>query len=630
MNRQTIDPGRIHELLDQRILPYVETPARYIGGEVNAVRKSPANIEVSIALLFPDLYEVGMSYLGYQILYSIINRLDWAAAERAYAIWPDMQEQMRRHGIPLYTLESFRPVRDFDVVGFSLQYELLYTNVLAMLELAGIPTESADRGANDPIVIAGGPGAAAPEPMADFIDLFFIGDGEEVIVEFAELVREAKAAGKSRRDLMIEAARCIRGVYAPAHYEASYGPGGVLRSIRPIERGLPERIQAARVLDLADAYFPTDLLVPFVEAVHDRISLEIMRGCTRGCRFCQAGMLRRPVRPRPISQLVELAREAYRKTGYNEIALTSLSSSDYPDFQELLKQMNEFAVPRGVSLSLSSLRVGDQLRLLPEAVSQVRKSGLTVAPEVASDRLRAVINKDVTNDELLAGVRAAFSEGWLLIKLYFMVGLPTETPEDVAAIAKLSERVSEARAEVAGGLGKVNVSIAPFVPRPHTPFQWEPMAPLEALQTARELIARTARRKSVRYKFHDPRCSLLEAVLSRGDRRLGRVIKRVRAAGGQFDAWSEHFSFQLWQRAFEQEGLSTGFYANRPRPLDEVLPWDHVDFGLHKEFLLAEREKAFRGEMTPDCRTGECALCGACPTGGGASQGSGGAPVRGS
>lgn len=626
MDRQITEPGRIHELLDQRILPYVETPARYTGGEKNAVRKNLANVEVGFALLFPDLYEVGMSCLGYQILYSIINRLEWAAAERAYAVWPDMQAQMRQHGIPLYTLESFRPVRDFDVVGFSLQYELLYTNVLAMLELAGIPTESAKRGPDDPIVIAGGPGAAAPEPMADFIDLFFIGDGEEVIVQFAELLREAKAAGKSRRDVIIEAARCIQGVYAPAHYEAAYGQDGVLLSIRPTESGLPERVQAARVADLADAYFPTDLLVPFIEAVHDRISLEIMRGCTRGCRFCQAGMVRRPVRPRPVSQLVELAREAYRKTGYSEIALTSLSSSDYPDFPELLRQMNEFAVPLGVSLSLSSLRVGEQLRLLPEAVSQVRKSGLTIAPEAASDRLRAVINKDVTNDELLAGVRAAFSQGWLLVKLYFMIGLPTETQEDVTAIVKLSERVSEARAEVAGGLGKVNVSIAPFVPRPHTPFQWEPMAPLEALQAARELIARTARRKSVRYKFHDPRCSLLEAVLSRGDRRLGRVIKRVRAAGGQFEAWSEHFSFQLWERAFEQEGLSMDFYANRARPLDEVLPWDHLDFGLHKGFLLAEREKAFRGETTPDCRTGECAICGACTAG--APQGSGGAPVR--
>jgi radical SAM family uncharacterized protein len=613
VNRVLTDPVEIHDVLDRYILAGVETPARYIGGEKNAVRKDPAGVEVSFALLFPDLYEVGMSHVGYQILYSIVNRLDWAAAERAYAVWPDMQAEMRRHGIPLYALESFRPVREFDVVGFSLQYELLYTNVLAMLELAGIPVEAARRAEGDPIVIAGGPGAAAPEPMADFIDLFFVGDGEDLLVRFAELVRSAKAAGRSREETILEAAGRLEGVYAPAWYEAAYNPDGTLQSIRPTRPGLPERIRAARVESLEAAHFPTDLIVPFVEAVHDRIALEIMRGCTRGCRFCQAGMLRRPTRARSIPQLVEIAREAYRKTGHNEIALTALSSSDYPDFQELLRLMNEFAEPRSISLSLSSLRVDDQLRLLPQALHHVRKSGLTVAPEAASDRLRAVINKDVTNDELLAGARAAFREGWLLIKLYFMIGLPTETLEDVAAIVGLSEQVSAARAEVGGGMGSVNVSIAPFVPKPHTPFQWEPMASLEAIRAARELVLRKARRKSVRYKFHDPQCSFLEAVLARGDRRLGRVIRRVREAGGQFDAWGEHFSFERWQRAFEEEGLSMDFYATRPRALDEVLPWDHVDFGLRKEFLLEERAKAFRAETTPDCRTGVCTHCGVCP-----------------
>lgn len=612
MNRQVTEPDEIHRLLDRCILANVERPARYLGGEKNAVRKDPAGVEVSIALLFPDLYEIGMSHLGGQILYSIINRLDWAAAERAYAVWPDMQRQMRHHGIPLYALESFRPVRQFDVVGFSLQYELLCTNVLAMLDLAGIPLESAERERDDPIVIAGGPGAATPEPMADFIDLFFAGDGEESIVEFAELMRAAKAAGSSRADIIFEAARSIRGVYAPAHYSVQYRPDGTVESIRPTDSRLPERVKAAKVARLEDAYFPTDPIVPFMEIVHDRIALEIMRGCTRGCRFCQAGMLRRPVRPRPIRQLVEIARDAYAKTGHSEIALTSLSSSDYPEFGQLLEQMDQFAAPRGVSLSLSSLRVDDQLSLVPVALGSVRKSGLTVAPEAASDRLRRVINKDVTNEELMAGARSAFREGWRLIKLYFMVGLPTEQPEEVAAIVELSERVSEVRREVAGGPGKVNVSIAPFVPKPHTPFQWEPMASLEALRDARDLILRTARRRSVRYKFHDPECSLLEAVLARGDRRLGRVIRRVYEAGGQFDAWTEHFSFERWQAAFEQEGLSMDFYAARPRPAEEVLPWDHMDFGLRKEFLLEECRKAFREEMTPDCRTGECVHCGVC------------------
>lgn len=616
MRAPVTDPDEIHRLLDRDILPNVETPARYVGGEKNAVRKDPADVEVSFAFLFPDLYEVGMSHVGYQILYSIINRLEWAAAERAYAVWPDMQERMRAHGIPLYALESFRPVREFDVVGFSLQYELLYTNVLAMLDLAGVPLRSAQRGPDDPIVIAGGPGAAVPEPMADFIDLFFVGDGEEVIVEFAELMREAKAAGKSRSDMILEAARRVGSLYAPAYYNVQYGPDGTTESIRPTEAGLPERIRAAKLARLEGADFPTHPIVPFVETVHDRITLEIMRGCTRGCRFCQAGMLRRPLRPRSIGELVELARKAYASTGHNEISLASLSPSDYPGLPELLERMNEFAEPLHINISLPSLRADDQLRLLPAALSGVRKSGLTVAPEVASDRLRRVINKDVTDEKLMEGVRAAFREGWRRIKLYFMVGLPTETPDDVAAIVELCEQVSRARREVAPstrrGLGNVNVTIAPFVPRPHTPFQWEPMVPLEAIRAARDLIRKKARLKSVRFKFHDPEGSLLEAALARGDRRLGSVIERAWQAGGQFDAWTEHFSFERWQRAFEQEGLTMDFYATRPRPAEEVLPWDHIDFGLRKEFLLEERARAFREEMTPDCQAVGCLHCGAC------------------
>ena len=609
MDSLITDSAQIHELLTSRILSTVEKPARYIGGEKNSVRKDPQHVRVAFALLFPDVYEVGMSHLGYQILYSIINGLDWAAAERAYAIWPDMRDRMRAHGIPLYALESFRPVRGFDVVGFSLQYELLATNVLAMLDLAGIPLAGAERGPGDPIVIAGGPCAGSPEPMADFIDLFFPGDGEEVIVRFAEFMRDAKAAGTPRDQIILEAARSIPGCYAPALYRPEEDG-----SVRPTQEGLPQRVRASKLISLKSAPFPTSMIVPFVETVHDRITLEIMRGCTRGCRFCQAGMVRRPVRPRPADELVALAQEAYRRTGHSEIALTALSSSDYPGFGELLERMNAFAEPLGVGLSLSSLRINDQLALLPEALAHVRKSGLTVAPEAGTDRLRRVINKDVTDEELLSGAKAAFAEGWRLIKLYFMIGLPTETDEDVAAIVDLSERVSRVRREVGGGLGNVNVSVAAFVPKPHTPFQWEPMASMEVLKARRALVLRSAKLRSVTYKFHDAESSLLEAALARGERRLGRVIRRAYEDGAQFDAWGEHFSFERWQRAFAAEGLSLEDCATRPRDTARPLPWDHVDYGLKKDFLLSERDKAFRAEMTPDCRTGQCPVCGVCAT----------------
>jgi radical SAM family uncharacterized protein len=519
---------------------------------------------------------------------------------------------MKKHGIPLYALESFRPVRTFDVVAFSLQYEMLYTNVLAMLDLAGIPLESAHRTPDDPIVIAGGPCAACPEPVADFIDVIFPGDGEEVIAQFAEIVRECKKNGLSREEIILEAARRMPSAYVPAHYSARYAESGTFAGLEPQTPDIPKVVRAAKLESLREAWFPTGPIVPFIETVHDRITLEIMRGCTRGCRYCQAGMLRRPVRPRSPERLVEVAREAYRQTGYNEIALTSLSSSDYPQFQELLKQMNAFAEPLGISLSVSSLRINDQLKALPESLSRVRKSGLTVAPEAGTERLRHVINKNVTDEELLEGVAAAFSQGWRRVKLYFMIGLPTETDEDVAAIVDLSERVSRKRREAGGGLGNVNVSIAPFVPKPHTPFQWEGMATVEELAAKKRLILQRAKLRSVQYKFHDAQCSQLEAALARGDRRIGRVLLRVYKAGAQFDAWREHFDYERWLQAFKDEGLDAERCATRPRALDEALPWEHIDFGLTRDFLVREREKSRRGEFTPDCRTGNCSLCGVC------------------
>ncbi|MFO8007656.1 MAG: TIGR03960 family B12-binding radical SAM protein, partial [Candidatus Brocadiia bacterium] len=464
----------------------------------------------------------------------------------------------------------------------------------------------------DPLVIAGGPCAACPEPLADFLDLVLPGDGEEIIVQFARFLRRARSEGMTREETILEAARQLDGAYAPAHYEMAYHEDGTVRHVRPTSEGLPERVRASKVPELELTDFPTDLIVPFVETVHDRITLEIMRGCTRGCRFCQAGMLRRPVRSRSAEKLRELAEAAYRSTGHKEISLASLSSSDHPQFADLLERINAFAEPREVSLSLSSLRVSDQLTVVPEVLSQVRKSGLTIAPEAASERLRHVINKDVSEQELLEGAREAFRQGWRHIKLYFMVGLPTETEEDIAGIVELSEKVSLQRKEVGSGPGRVNVSIAPFVPKPHTPFQWEPMADLERLRAARRLILDKARMRSVRYSFHDPEASLVEAALARGDRRLGPVIERVWRAGGRLQNWSEQFEFQRWLDAFEAEGLSLESYATRERGEAEVLPWDHIDFGLRKEFLIEERRKARRGELTPDCRTAACSECGAC------------------
>ncbi len=624
MSETITDPQRIHAVLDRHILPDVEQPGQYVGGEVNSVRKDPDTVDVSLALCFPDLYTVGMAHLGYQILYSIVNSLDWALAQRAYVPLPDMQRRMREHGIPLHVLESYRPVKCFDVVGFSLQSELLYTNVLTMLDLGGIPLESALRGQDDPIVIAGGPGAMAPEPMARFIDLFFVGDGEDTIVEFLGLLRALKAEGAPREEMILRAARSIPGLYAPAFYEAQYAGDGSLRGIRPVQKGLPERIRAARVRDLNEAPFPEAPIVPLVEAVHDRITLEIMRGCTRGCRFCQAGMIARPTRHRSVDRLCELARASYGATGHNEIALASLSSSDYPDLEELLERITAYLDPLKVNVSLPSLRITEQLRCLVGPLSSVRKSGLTLAPEVATERLRAVINKDVSNEELFEGTRAAARQGWRLVKLYFMIGLPTETEEDAGAIPGLCEGIVR---NSAAGKGesplRLNVTISPFVPKPHTPFQWEPMASQEQLRERIALIRRNARSRRVRYKFHDERRCLVEAVLARGDRRLGRAVRRVWERGGQFDAWDEHFSFERWMEALSECGVrldqSDPNSPLRARSPEEVLPWDHIDCGVKKEYLLQERERALRSELTPDCREAGCKGCGAC--GGGDSSG---------
>ena len=621
MKPSLADPEQIHALLVERILPGVQQPARYLGGEVGSVRKDPASVEVSLALCFPDLYSVAMSNLGLQILYSMVNGLPWAAAERAFAPWPDMQAAMLAHAVPLYALESFRPVRDFDVIGFSLQTEMLFTNALLMLELAGLPPLSADRAERDPIVIAGGPGAVNPEPMADFIDLFLIGDGEESLVPLLEVVRGARREGLARRAIILRAAARVPGAYAPAFYEARFGPDGRLQGVRPTRPDVPATVRAARADDLAAAHVPLRPIIPFVEIVHDRINLEIQRGCTHGCRFCQAGMIARPARTRPAAHVVEAARATYAATGHDQIALTSLSSSDHPELHEMLERLTDEFTPLGVSLSLPSMRVSDQIELLVGPLSSVRKSGLTVAPEAATQRLRAVINKDITDEELLAGTAAAVREGWRVLKLYFMLGLPTETEEDARAIPELCGRLLRAAAAEPGGPAlHVNVTLSHFVPKPHTPFQWEPMAPPAVVLERVAALRRAASSRKVQYKAHDSRRSIIEGLLARGDRRLGALLLRVRELGAMFDAWDEHFSLERWEGALRDCGMPWDDPAGPNSPLreraeDEALPWDHIDCGVSKRFLLEERRRAFRGEFTPDCRTGPCGLCGACARG---------------
>ena len=621
MNVRITHPREIHDLLDARILYNVERPAQYVGGEVGSVRKDPSTVDVSMALCFPDLYTIGMSNLGCQILYSLVNELEWAAAERAFAPWPDMQEQMREHGIPLYALESFRPVREFDVLAFSLQTELLFTNTLLMLELADVPMLCRERGPRDPIVIAGGPSVVNPEPMADFIDLFLIGDGEESLVRLLELVREGKRNAVGRDGIILQAARTVPGAYAPALYGVTYGAEGRLEAVRPAAEGVPDRVRAARVDDLESAHVPLKPIVPFIETVHDRITLEILRGCTHGCRFCQAGMVGRPVRMRSADRIVEAARAAYEATGQDEIALSSLSSSDHPELGAMLARLNDELSPMGVSLSLPSLRVSDQIELLVGPLSSVRKGGLTVAPEAGTERLRAAINKDIADEDLLSGIAAAVRQGWRVAKLYFMLGLPTETDEDVLAIADLCARLIKRAAQEPGGKSlKLNVTLSHFIPKPHTPLQWEVMAPPDDVGRRVSLVRHAARSRRIRYKAHDPWRSVVEGALARGDRRMGAVLSRVRQQGGMFDAWDEHFSFDLWARVLEDCGMPWDDAASpnsplRTRATDEVLPWDHVDCGVNKQFLLDERDRAFRGEFTPDCRTGPCRACGACARG---------------
>jgi len=584
----------------------IEKPARYMGGEFGA-RCNPG-AEVRFVLAFPDVYEVGMSHLGLQVLYDALNRHDWLGAERAYAPWPDREAQLRESGTPLSSLESGLPLREADILGFTLQYELSYTNILNMLELAGIPPLAASRGDDVPLIVGGGPCAYNPEPLADFFDVFLLGDGEEAIVEIAEVFRQWRQTRGAKEELLRRLAD-IDGVYVPSFFAVSYDEAGCVSALQPLR---PEyaRVRRRFVADLDTSPYPNAPVVPFMKTVHDRVSVEIARGCTRGCRFCQAGYVYRPVRERSPERVLQLVEESLRNTGYDEISLLSLSSGDYGCIAPLVSALMSRYADERVAVSLPSLRVGTLTRELVEEVRKVRKTGFTLAPEAGSERMRGAINKGITEEDLLATAFAVYSAGWRLIKLYFMIGLPGETMDDVAGIAELAARVKR-EGKRAGCGGEVNVAVSSFVPKPHTPFQWEAQIGYEEILTKQQFLRGELRKRKLNFKWHDAPLSILEGVFARGDRRLGRVLLKARELGCRFDGWGEQFDFSAWQEAFRATGIDPLFYLRR-RDDDEILPWDHLDCGVSREYLLEERGRAQAGSFTADCRGGECTGCGVC------------------
>ncbi|HWR05668.1 TIGR03960 family B12-binding radical SAM protein [Sporomusa sp.] len=606
----------MHQLdpVSPAVLSRVVKPARYTGNEWNSVAKEPKSATVSFVLAMPDIYEVGMSNLGLKILYQILNQRPDTFAERAYAPWVDLEAEMRKNGIRLYTLETKRPVADCDIVGFSLQYELSYSNVLNMLDLAGVPLLAAERDETQPLVVCGGPCAFNAEPMADFVDFFIIGEAEDVIGEVAAAVAAWKRSGKpsGKAGILCRLAE-IQGIYVPSFYKAEYQADGRWAEIRPLVPEAKPIVTKRVIQDLDQVMFATKPIVPFIEIVHDRIMLELFRGCTRGCRFCQAGVLYRPVRERKMETLVNYVQELINNTGYNEISLVSLSSADYSCLSHLITQLTTRFKEQGVSVSLPSLRIDSFSIDLAKQVQQVRKSGLTFAPEAGTQRLRDVINKGVTEADLIEAVSAAFTSGWSTIKLYFMIGLPTETDEDIAGIAVLAQQVADLYKQIKGRKGaKVTVSVSSFVPKPHTAFQWFGQDPVEEIERKQRLLRSLIKDRSISLSWHDARTSFLEGVFSRGDRRLGKVILRAWQNGAKFDGWSEHFKYNVWMEAFAAENIDPAVYASRDRDNDENLPWDHLSSGVDKSFLTREWQAAQQAAFTPDCRREQCGACGVC------------------
>lgn len=603
----------LREKIEKQLLK-VKNPSRYIGGELNSVVKDKSKVDVRFAFCFPDTYDVGMSHIGMKILYSLKNARENWWCERVFAPWVDFEQIMRENDIPLYGLESLDPIREFDFIGFTVQYELCYTNILNMLDLAGLPVLAAERGDEYPVVVAGGPCVCNPEPLCDFIDLFIIGEGEEVNIELLELYEQMKKSGEYSKDGFLMRAAQLDGIYVPKFYDVSYAPDGTVASVLPNRENVPPKVKKRIIKNLDKVFYPDKFVVPFSEIVHDRAVVEVLRGCIRGCRFCQAGFIYRPFREKSTGTIVDEAKCLCESTGYEELSLASLSTSDYSDIEKMLTDMTSYTEGERINLALPSMRIDRFSKELMEQLSKVRKSGLTFAPEAGTQRLRDVINKNITEEEIFSACKTAFEGGYGSVKLYFMMGLPTETDEDIIGIAELAKRIADLYFNLPnrprGQKLSISISCATFVPKPFTPFEFEPQISIDEINRRQKLLLDSTKGKRyINVSYHNYRISVIEAALAKGDRRMGAVIKRAWENGCKFDGWDELYKYDEWIKAFGETGADIDFYAHRPMPFDETAPWEHLDYMVTKGFLIRENKKAHEGITTQSCRE-RCAGCG--------------------